>query len=127
MTDYTGKDGFTLMEVILAMAILSISLVMVMQLFSAGLRSSRTSCDYTRAIVHAKDKMENLVLTLTSESGEFEDGYRWETEAEPYGEGEDGKPNLLKVKVKINWPDRVNSERYFELVSLKSVESKDEM
>ncbi len=118
------RAGFTLIEVIIAMALLSICLVMIMQLFAGGLKSARTSCDYTRAVIIAKDKMEELSINPVSESGEFEEGYRWETEALPYEEGEGY--NLMKIKVKVFWGDVSNRERSIELVSLKVVSDEDE-
>ena len=120
------RAGFTLIEVIVAIAILAISLVMIMQLFSGGLRASRASCDYTRAIVHAKDKMEELYIEPVSGSGEFEDGFKWESEVYPLEEYK-GKPenldiNLLKVKVKVIWSNIANQQKSVELVSLKTIE-----
>ncbi len=119
----TRGAGFTLIEVIVSMAILSITFVLIMQLFSGGLRASRTSCDFTRAVVHAKDKMEELSGAPVQESGEFEDGFKWETEVQPYKELEETGFNLLKIKVKVSWPDVLNKERSVELVSLKLVEN----
>ncbi|MBI4688187.1 MAG: prepilin-type N-terminal cleavage/methylation domain-containing protein [Nitrospirae bacterium] len=129
------NKGFTLVEVIVAIAVLSITLVAVMQLFSGGLRASRTSCDYTRAVVHAKDKMEELSLgeeSITESKtaqGSFEDGFKWEAEVEPYDEGEAAKQqssataNLLKVKVKVFWNKTPTQQSSVELVSLKTVTS----
>src|SRR4030067_2710537 len=106
------NSGFTLIEVIVAIAILAISLVMIMQLFSGGLRASRASCDYTRAIVHAKDKMEELSFEPVSGSGEFEDGFKWESEISPAEvskeELDEVDVNLLKLKVKILWSNIAN-------------------
>lgn len=113
------KGGFTLLEVIVAMAVLGISLVMVMQLFSAGLKAARASCDYTVAIIHAKDKMEELSETLTNDSGEFDDGFKWELYAEDYKELEETDYKLMKLKVKITWPGIMRNERAIEFVSLK--------
>jgi general secretion pathway protein I len=117
--------GFTLIEVIVAIAILAISLVMVMQLFSAGLRVSRTSCDYTRAVVHAKDKMEELSLKAVQSSGKFEDGFEWETEVKSYGEHneklEELGVNLLEVKVKISWDSTSRQQQSIEMVSLRTL------
>jgi general secretion pathway protein I len=121
------NEGFTLFEVIVAVAILGISLVMVMQLFSAGLRSARTSCDYTRAIVHAKDKMEELSATLVNDSGEFDDGFRWESEVHDYKEPEETDYHLLKLVVKIHWPDALQRQKAYELVSLKVAASEEEL
>ncbi|UCD36187.1 MAG: prepilin-type N-terminal cleavage/methylation domain-containing protein [Nitrospiraceae bacterium] len=120
----SNDDGFTLFEVIVATAIMAVSLVMVMQLFSAGLRSARASCDYTRAVVHARDKMEELSYTLKGASGEFEDGFSWETAVEDYRTSEDKEYSLLKLVVKIYWPDVQQKQKAHELVSLKMNEVK---
>jgi general secretion pathway protein I len=121
-----GRAGFTLIEVIVAIAILAISLVMVMQLFSGGLRASRASCDYTRAIVHAKDKMEELSVEPVQDSGDFEDGFRWESEIQPLEELnkklEDTDVNMLKIKIKISWFNLARQQKSVELVSLKTIE-----
>ncbi len=121
-----GRDGFTLIEVIVAIAVLAISLTMVMQLFSGGLRLSRASCDYTRAIVHAKDKMEELYIDPVQGSGEFEDGFKWESEVSPAEEPQETPDesdiNLLKLKVKIFWSNIANQQKSVELVSLKTAE-----
>ncbi len=123
----TETAGFTLIEVIVAIAILGISIAMVMQLFAAGLRAARTSCDYTRAVVHAKDKMEELSVTLENDSGEFEDGFRWEAETQNHKENEETGYNLLKLRVKIMWPDVFKKGKHLELVSLKMVSGKDDL
>jgi general secretion pathway protein I len=124
------SGGFTLIEVIVAIAILSISLVMVMQLFSGGLRASRASCDYTRAVVHAKDKMEELSVEPVQDSGEFEDGFAWESDVQPYEELnkelEESDYNMLKIKVKVSWSNRAHKQKSVELVSLKAVEKEEE-
>lgn len=120
-----NNEGFTLFEVIVAVAIMAVSLVMVMQLFSAGLRSARASCDYTRAVVHARDKMEELSHTLKGGSGEFEDGFSWETAVEDYKTSEDKEYSLMKLVVKVYWPDFQQKRRAHELVSLRMNEAED--
>ncbi len=116
-----GNPGFTLVEVIVAMAIVGVSLVMILQLFSGGLRASRTSCDYTRAVVHAKNKMEELSFFPESGSGNFEDGYRWQASAEPYEEPEDVDFKLIKLKVIISWGDALRKPQSMQMVSLKTI------
>ena len=117
-----SDSGFTLMEVIVSVAVLAISFVMIMQLFSEGLRASRTSCDYSRAIVHARDKMEEMAISPENTSGEFKDGFRWETEIEPVIEpSEDIGYSLLKIKVRIIWDDVRDKTNHVELISLKTV------
>jgi len=119
-------SGFTLIEVVIAMTILGICLVLVMQLFAGGLRAARTSCDYSRAVLHAKDKMEDITNNPVQDSGEFDDGFKWETEVEPYKEVKDDPIKLLKVKVRVMWPDVMKNSRTVELVGLKAVESENE-
>ncbi len=121
------KSGFTLIEVIIAIAILSISFVMIMQLFSGGLRASRLSCDYTRAVIHAKDKMEEISNTPVQGSGEFEDGFRWESEVQPYEELEETTLKVLKLKVIVSWSDVLKKQKSVELVSLKVVPNEEEL
>jgi len=129
---FLGRAGFTLIEVIVAVAILSVTLVMIMQLFAAGLKSSRASCDYTRAVMHAKDKMEELFAAPVQkrENGEFRDGYKWETVTEPYNEPthEELKNidiNLLKMKVKIMWSTVSKKENSVEFECLRMLSAED--
>jgi len=118
------NGGFTLMEVLVAGVILTISFVLVMQLFSRGQRLSKASCNYTRAVVHAKDKMEEISPAPETDSGEFEDGFKWEAVVEPFatpeGDGEESLFSLIIVKVRVLWDDS-DKEHSVELVSLKTV------
>ena len=56
-----SQKGFTLIETLVAVMILAISLVVVMQLFSGGLKSNKVSNDYLYGIFHAREKMEELL------------------------------------------------------------------
>ena len=117
--------GFTLIEVIVAITILSVCLVMIMQLFSAGLRASRASCDYTKAVIYAKDIMEEMSGSPEQGSGEFEDGFSWETEVAPYENPEGITGNIKQIKVKVRWSDALRRDKALELVSLKTILDKD--
>jgi general secretion pathway protein I len=79
-----GKQGFTLIEVVVAMAILGVGLVIIIELFSGGLRLGRTSEEYTRAVEFARLKMEEMSVAETIAEGltegEFEGDYRWQVE-----------------------------------------------
>lgn len=119
--------GFTLIEVIVAIAILSISFVLVMQLFSDGLKAARSSCDYTRAIVLAKDKMDELTESPVSGSGEFNDGFSWESEVEPYTEDEGSEYKLLKLRVKVTWDSLLKRQKSIELTSLRMFLDEEEL
>jgi type II secretion system protein I len=76
-----GQNGFTLLETLVAMMILSIALVIIFQLFSGALNAGHISEAHTRAVWHTREKMDELLLveTLSEETreGDFADGYRW--------------------------------------------------
>ncbi|MBI5212969.1 MAG: type II secretion system protein [Nitrospirae bacterium] len=117
------NSGFTLLEVIIAIAIMGISVVLVMQLFSGGLRSGKTAADYTMAVIHAREKMEEMLTDPSVGTGDFGDGYRWQAEAAHYSPGEKEDSELLKITVKVSWPEK---NRAVELVTLKAA-SKEEL
>jgi general secretion pathway protein I len=76
--------GFTLIEVVVAMAILAVGLTIIIELFSGGLRLGRTSVEYTKALNYARMKMEEIAvkkdLEEGSEEGEFDHTYRWKVD-----------------------------------------------
>jgi len=123
----TANRAFTLIETLVAMMILSISLVIILQLFSGGLKSVRISDEYSRAIFHAKEKMEEILMVdnlINGESdGEFEDGYKWYAEIlylEPEDEAEKKKlpVDRFRINLKVSWLEGEH-EKNFEISTLK--------
>ncbi len=53
-----NPKGFTLIEVLVAVALLGLVMATLMELFSVNLRSSRKTTDYTQAIIIASAEME---------------------------------------------------------------------
>lgn len=105
------QKGFTLLEVLVATMVLSISVVVVLQLFSAGLDQARRARDYTRAVFHARAKMEEVLLDLPSGAvpaqGDFGDGYQWAWEIlveDDTPEGDIGVQPVM-IRVSIGWGD----------------------
>jgi general secretion pathway protein I len=80
--------GFTLLEILIAMVIMSLALTLVIEICAGGLRTAWLSKDYTRAVYLAREKMKELILQenipVGIESGEFEGGYTWRAEIKPY-------------------------------------------
>lgn len=79
--------GFTLMEVVVTLAVLSISLTALYQVFSSVARGTRVSADYYRALEVAETQMARLSAQLTDyagASGTEEGGFRWRAQARPY-------------------------------------------
>ena len=61
--------GFTLIETVIALAILGIGLTVIIELFSGGLRLARTSEEYTKAMNFARMKLEEIISQQKIEEG----------------------------------------------------------
>ena len=123
--------GFTLLEVIIALAILGIGLTVIMELFSGGLRLGRVSEEYTKAMNYACLKMEEIAIQNTvtegEDEGEFNDTYRWKVNVEkvdilPGDKGTEFNPpvEFYHVRVNITWTAG-SKERSASLESYKTV------
>ncbi len=77
-----------MLEVIVAMAILGISLGVIMDIFSNGIRGAFKSRRHNQAVFLAQGKMEELLIKKDleegTEEGDFEgmENYRWQTSVE---------------------------------------------
>ncbi|MBP1729892.1 MAG: hypothetical protein H6Q55_321 [Deltaproteobacteria bacterium] len=102
------KQGFTLLEVLVALAILAMAVTLVLQLFSTNLRSIIASEDYVRAAVAADARMREI-----SQADDLEQG-SWEEVNGPYtmkvviSEALQEKTDflrlrLLQVELTLNW------------------------
>ncbi len=84
MSRKTKETGFTLIEVLVSMMVMAISLSVIMNLFSGGLRSKKRADDYVTAIDFANHKIQETLLERTIEpgiqEGSFENGYYWKME-----------------------------------------------
>jgi prepilin-type N-terminal cleavage/methylation domain-containing protein len=101
------KQGFTLLEVLVAMAILGIGLIVIIELFSGGLRLGRTSEEYTRAVGYARMKLEEISLAKTLEEGieegEFDREYRWQVEVKKVDLLPPGRETIYQPAVTLYW------------------------
>jgi len=126
------EEGFTLIEIVVAMAVLGISLVLVIELFSGGLRLGRAAEEYTLAGQFARQKMEEISLNREVvegvEEGEFEGTpYRWQVEVKkmdllPVTMETDYRPplDLFQIQLQIIWKSG-NKERSTRIETFKAV------
>ena len=105
--------GFTLIEILVSLVILTISMVTIMQLFSGGLKSSKIAGDYTKAIFLAREKMNQLLLeedtVAKSIEEDLDNEYKWRAEIKPFNitdedeyEDDDKMPvKLFEIEVSV--------------------------
>jgi general secretion pathway protein I len=107
-----GEKGFTLLEVIVAMAIFAAGIVAISRLFSGSLRLSGGARDASAAAIYARQRMEEALLVPNpvegEEQGPFGDKYRWQV-ATFFVPQEEEKPyDEIQVRVTVRWEDGVD-------------------
>lgn len=129
------NKGFTLIEVVVALAILGVGLIVIIELFSGGLRLGKTSEEYTKAVEYARMKMEEIAVQRSVEEGieegEFDDVFRWRVGAKkmdilPIEKSSDFKPpvDLYQIQVNITWKSG-SKERSVGIESYKTIKLED--
>lgn len=125
-TETRGQNGFTLLEVLVAMAILAIAVTVVFQLFSANLRSIAASGDYVKAAVRAELKMREILnddkLTEKSFSEATDDGYRMDVSITDAVKErtENLHVRLLQIDLTVRWI-KGSKERALTLRTMKVI------
>jgi general secretion pathway protein I len=120
------NNGFSLLEVIVALAIMAIGYMTVFNLFSVSIKSLGMSDQYQRAVNLANSKLseiEMLNYEVENTSGTFKDeeNFEWSLNIEPYESSlndPDENINLSKITLKVLWQDNQKT-RNVELVTLK--------
>ncbi len=115
------EDGFTLFEVVVAIALLGMILAAAFGLVGAGLGALHTSREYTRAVLLAKQKLYEISLahpgTMIQDQG-VEGTMRWSTEVVPEERSPGNLPaEIFQLRVRISWPGR-SKEKFLEMVTL---------
>ena len=82
------QNGFTLLEVVVAMAIVTLGVVTLFEVFSLALRLGTRSVAKTEAVTLSRQVLdEALVLRKVREGveqGSFGGGHRWKLQVEPF-------------------------------------------
>ena len=125
--DKNAEKGFTLIEVLVAVALLGIAVTAVIQLFSANLRAIASSEDYIYASARAEATMREILdedeLSETSFSEITEDGYRIDVSIAEVVQDrtENLQVRLLEVVLAVYWTSGAR-ERSLTLRTMKMLE-----
>ena len=105
----TGQRGFTLLEVLVAFAVLTISLGVLLRIFSGTVQRENTFADQRTALSLAQSKVAELgteiQLTDGVQEGVFDNGFGWRLDIAPFGA--DTPNSLLRAKqatLTVRWP-----------------------
>jgi len=121
------REGFTLVELVVAFLILVIGVTAILELVSQSALNARYAKDKTTATVLAQQKLEELLseqdLTPGEFEGDFGDAYpqfRWRAQVDEVGDGDsETGTNLLRITVAVEWVDR-GQVRSVQLETLQS-------
>jgi len=126
---YSGDKGFTLLEILVALAIMSIALVVIFQLFSANMKGIVASGDYMHAAMIAESQMmqvlddDNLApasWSKVTDDGQTVDAVITDVESK---RTENLPVKLLKIDVTVHWTKGFR-ERTITLETMKLVKKK---
>ena len=120
MTPRRRAQGFTLIEVILAFALLALGLTILLGILSGATKQVRWADDAGRAALHAQSLLAEQgvgePLVQGHKEGEFEEGrYRWTLDIEPWRDPslaadtpQPEDPNAAKLfalDLQVQWSD----------------------
>lgn len=118
-----ATGGFTLLEVLVAMAILGLAVVASIQGFAQGLRLLKLSGDHQQAALLADRKLREVVTPTEGQDRGAEGGFRWERavtvvetpELTPAGRTPAWR--VYRIDVRVQW----GASRQVEIATLRTV------
>lgn len=115
--------GFTLLEVLVAFAILSVAVVAVIQGFAQGLRLLKVAGDHQRAALLADQKAREVINPVQAHDTGQEGGFDWErsvtivTTPDLERTPASRKWHVYQIDVKVRWGDT----RAVQVVTLRTL------
>ncbi|VXB08274.1 conserved hypothetical protein [Pseudomonas sp. 8AS] len=112
----TSSRGFTLLEVLVAFLILSLSMSVLMRIVSQSLAALDAADHHQVALQLAESKLADVLIHLDGSSegkdeGRLDSRYDWESEIEPY-QFDNQEPGThysvtpLLIRVSVSWGTR---------------------
>ena len=120
------REGFTLLEILVALALLGIAITVVLQLFSTNLRALSVSGDYVSAALRAEAKMRDILddtdLKEKSWSEVTDEGYRFDASVTEVlkERTENLQVKMLEISLATQWLEG-SKTKYITLKTLRVV------
>ena len=117
------RAGFTVVEIIVALAILALSLNAILPAISDALWRTSEAEAQAEAASLARSLLAEagsaVALNNGAAAGQFENGFRWRLQVTPYGGVDQTMPvRAYKVVAEVSWDD-TRSERSVALTTLR--------
>ena len=111
MSGPNRQRGFSLLEVLVAFAILSVSLGVLLQVFATGLRNAGVADDYTQATLYAESILaaygRETPLSEGVHEGPINDRFSWRGAVSAYAENmpdpEKTRMQAYRISVEVFW------------------------
>lgn len=125
-----ARNGFTLLEVVVAMAIVGLGVVTLLEIFSSGLRLETKSSERTLAVAHGRQALDEFLsrrgLQDGGEAGSAQGHYRWSIEVRPFQD--DSRLSvagweLKEVRLRMRY-NEAGREREVDMKTLRLVKKK---
>jgi len=106
------QAGFTLLEVLVALAILSFAVVASIQGFAQGLRLLKLAGDHQQAMLLADQKVREIVNPVEGQDSGIEGSFRWERTTKAIEGADIAQPGtaqhvpVYEIDVRVSWDPR---------------------
>lgn len=130
---FRTAQGFTLLEIIVALMLFSISFALILQGATQSMRNTLRAREYTVASLWAQNQMDQLGVGQDIEAGQsqgsFDDRYQWDMSVEESAvdwQGDStplaGNVKLFSVTLVVNWQGR-GGQKQLEFKTLRAVQN----
>ena len=125
-------DGFTLLEVLVALAVLSLSFGLLLQILGTSSRSAALAADYRYALMVAESQLAIYAADVSHDAGApegtLDDKFFWSTRFESFDD--DTAPRFplpftpVLITVEVTWND-AGRDRKIELATVRLQKDED--
>lgn len=124
------ENGFTLLEVVVAMAIVGLGVVTLIEIFSLGLRLGTRSFARTEAVAYSQQVMDEVLIRRGAREGQgegsFGESHRWRLRVESLRDESQLSSTgweLKEITLEMRYRDG-EGERQIEMSTLRLVKKK---
>jgi prepilin-type N-terminal cleavage/methylation domain-containing protein len=113
------ENGFTLLEVVVAMAIVGLGVVTLLEVFSQGLKLETASAARTEAVAYSRQVMDEFLIRQAFEArgdaGSIGKTHRWQVDIQPLRDNKDLGAMMFfdinQITLRMTYPDGERDKR----------------